>query len=61
MKVEAALIANNSPYAEVRAVVDNTDDPSLHCSTVRAWIIGLFYVGVGAFIVGVNPSRVFGS
>ncbi len=28
MKIEAALISNNSPYAEVRAVVDNTDDPS---------------------------------
>src|SRR3569833_925243 len=41
MKVEAALITNNSPYAEVRAVVDNHDDPSTPCSTVRAWVIGL--------------------
>lgn len=38
MKVEAALITNNSPYAEVRAVVDNTDDPdtpSVSSSTVE--------------------------
>lgn len=29
IKIEAALITNNSPYAEVRAVVDNTDDPNI--------------------------------
>ena len=29
MKTEAALITNNSPYAEVRAVVDNTDDVNM--------------------------------
>ncbi len=29
MRLEAALISNNSPYAEVRSTVDNTDDPSL--------------------------------
>lgn len=31
VKIETALITNNSPYAEVRAVVDNTDDPSAPC------------------------------
>lgn len=41
MKLEAALITNNSPYAEVRAVVDNKDDPSMPCSTARAWAIGV--------------------
>jgi len=43
MKVEAALITGNSPYAEVRAVVDNHDDPTMPSSTIRAWIIGLFF------------------
>ncbi len=50
MKIEAALITNNSPYAEVRAVVDNKDDPSTPCSTVRAWTIGLFFSFFLAFI-----------
>lgn len=43
MKLEAALITNNSPYAEVRSVVDNKDDPSMPCSTIRAWVIGVFF------------------
>lgn len=43
MKVEGSLITNNSPYAEVRAVVDNKDDPTLPVSTVRAWTIGVFF------------------
>ncbi|KAK3331417.1 OPT oligopeptide transporter [Apodospora peruviana] len=50
MKLEAALITNNSPYAEVRAVVDNKDDPTTPCSTVRAWTIGLFFSFFLAFI-----------
>ncbi|KAI3559083.1 OPT oligopeptide transporter [Colletotrichum abscissum] len=50
MKLEAALITNNSPYAEVRAVVDNKDDPSLPCGTIRAWTIGVFFSVFLAFI-----------
>ncbi|KAK0649961.1 OPT oligopeptide transporter [Cercophora newfieldiana] len=50
MKIEAALITNNSPYSEVRAVVENTDDPSMPCSTVRAWTIGLFFSFFLAFV-----------
>lgn len=50
MKLEAALITNNSPYAEVRAVVENTDDPTTPCSTVRAWTIGLFFSVILALI-----------
>jgi hypothetical protein len=38
MKTEAALITNNSPYAEVRAVVSNTDDVNIPSSTIRAWV-----------------------
>lgn len=48
--IEAALIANHSPYAEVRAVVSNKDDVDMPASTVRAWFIGVVYVAIGAFI-----------
>lgn len=40
----------NSPYAEVRAVVDNHDDPDMAASTFRSWIIGTIFVAVGGFI-----------
>ncbi|KAH7050077.1 OPT oligopeptide transporter [Macrophomina phaseolina] len=50
MKIEAALIHNNSPYAEVRAVVENTDDPSTPSSTIRSWTIGIFFVIGGSFV-----------
>jgi OPT family small oligopeptide transporter len=50
MKIEAALITNNSPYAEVRAVVDNHDDPSLPTSTLRAWGMGIFFACCISFI-----------
>jgi len=72
MRVEAALIIYNSPYAEVRAVVDNHDDPTIPASTVRAWVIGLVFVAAGAFInqffsirypsitVGSNVAQVLG-
>ncbi len=50
MKVEAALITNNSPYAEVRAVVSNTDDVTLPCSTLRAWVIGMTFSVLLAFV-----------
>ncbi|KAK0659705.1 putative oligopeptide transporter [Cercophora samala] len=43
MKIQAALMTNNSPYAEVRAVVDNHDDPSLPVSTIRAWAMGICF------------------
>ncbi len=51
MKLEAALITNNSPYSEVRSVVDfNHDDPSMPSSTIRVWVIGLFFSAVLAFV-----------
>lgn len=50
MKLEAALITTNSPYAEVRAVVDNKDDPRAPSSTIRAWVIGLVFSLLLAFI-----------
>nr|QBZ39424.1 sexual differentiation process protein 2 [Thermochaetoides thermophila] len=50
MKIQAALITNNSPYAEVRAVVDNHDDPNLPVSTIRAWAMGIFFAVCISFI-----------
>ncbi|KAF4122042.1 OPT oligopeptide transporter protein [Geosmithia morbida] len=50
MKLEAALITANSPYAEVRAVVDNRDDMSAPCSTIRSWAIGLVFSLLLAFV-----------
>ncbi|KAF9038006.1 OPT oligopeptide transporter [Panaeolus papilionaceus] len=34
---------DDSPYPEVRSAVANTDDPSLPCSTIRAWVLGLVW------------------
>ncbi|KAH8647115.1 OPT oligopeptide transporter protein-domain-containing protein [Xylariales sp. PMI_506] len=50
MKLEIALITINSPYSEVRAVVDNHDDVSTPCGTLRAWFIGIFFSILLAFI-----------
>lgn len=50
MKLEAALITTNSPYAEVRAVVDNRDDRHAPCSTIRSWTIGLMFSLALAFV-----------
>ncbi|KAK7046360.1 hypothetical protein R3P38DRAFT_2765194 [Favolaschia claudopus] len=50
LKVEAAMIIINSPYAEVRAVVDNHDDPSISGATFRTLVIGTIFVGAGGFI-----------
>jgi len=40
----------NSPYAEVRAVVDNHDDPDMAASTLRSWVIGTIFVAVGSSV-----------
>ncbi|KAF4447556.1 Sexual differentiation process protein isp4 [Fusarium austroafricanum] len=50
IKIEAALITHNSPYAEVRAIVNNRDDPNLPCSTMRVWFIGLIFSCAVSFI-----------
>ena len=41
----------DSPYAEVRSAVANTDDPEMPCSTIRAWILGVI---MAIIIAGVN-------
>ncbi|KAH6637374.1 OPT oligopeptide transporter [Boeremia exigua] len=50
VKVEVSLLITNSPYAEVRAVVEPHDDVNLPVSTIRSWAIGLFSVVIVAFI-----------
>ena len=40
----------NSPYSEVRAIVDNHDDPNIPASTFRSWVIGTLFVTAGSFI-----------
>ncbi|KAJ7203968.1 OPT-domain-containing protein [Mycena rebaudengoi] len=50
LKVEAAMILINSAYVEVRAVVDNHDDPKISAHTFRTWVIGTVFVGAGGFI-----------
>lgn len=50
MKLEVLLATENSPYAEVRANVDPTDDPSLPCSTLRAWFIGIVFCCIGTAV-----------
>ena len=40
-----------SPYAEVRASVPHTDDPTLPAETFRTWFLGLIFV---ALFAGIN-------
>jgi OPT family small oligopeptide transporter len=50
LEIEHALMEDNSPYPEVRAVVRNYD-VDLPANTVRAWVIGLILCSLGS---GVN-------
>jgi hypothetical protein len=47
---EVSLLTTNSPYAEVRAVVDPYDDPNTPVATIRAWVIGIAFVVLTAFV-----------
>ncbi|RAK95685.1 OPT oligopeptide transporter family [Aspergillus ibericus CBS 121593] len=54
------LIENDSPYPEVRAVVDPTDDPEVSANTFRAWFLGLLatiiFTGVNQLFTLRYPS-----
>jgi len=50
MKMEAVLSTENSPYAEVRANCDPTDDPTMPSLTIRVWVIGCIFSAAGSFI-----------
>lgn len=47
IEIEKQLLLNDSPYAEVRAVVEPTDDPSTPINTFRAWVLGTVFVLLG--------------
>ncbi|KAK9367578.1 OPT oligopeptide transporter protein-domain-containing protein [Lipomyces kononenkoae] len=49
-KLEATLMKYHSPYPEVRAICDPTDDPTMPVETIRAYFLGLIWVAGGAFI-----------
>ncbi|KAA1477025.1 small oligopeptide transporter [Dentipellis sp. KUC8613] len=53
-------LEDDSPYPEVRAAVANFDDPSMPVSTIRAWVIGLFWAillpGINQFFHFRYPS-----
>ncbi|TQW00245.1 small oligopeptide transporter, OPT family [Cordyceps javanica] len=57
-----ALLCENSPYEEVRAAVRNTDGGEV-ANTVRAWILGMVFVTLGAglnmFLSMRNPAIAF--
>lgn len=44
------LAENHSPYPEVRAVVDPTDDPTQAVATFRVFVLGTFFCIVGTAI-----------
>ena len=46
----------NSPYAEVRASVPNTDDPSLPVETFRAYFLGILFGGTCSAMNQVSSS-----
>ncbi|KAK9449710.1 OPT oligopeptide transporter protein-domain-containing protein [Limtongia smithiae] len=50
LMLEATLIHFHSPYPEVRAICDPMDDPTLPVETIRAYFLGIVWVGIGAFI-----------
>jgi hypothetical protein len=41
------LFSGDSPYEEVRAAVRNTDGEEV-ANTVRAWVLGMFFVTIGS-------------
>jgi len=45
--LQRELLLNDSPYAEVRAVVDATDDVSTPTNTFRVWVLGTFFAILG--------------
>ncbi|KAJ7101811.1 hypothetical protein C8R44DRAFT_887990 [Mycena epipterygia] len=47
LKIEAVMISIDSPYTEVRAVVDNHDNIRLPAATFRTWVIGSIFVCMG--------------
>lgn len=52
----AGRIANYSPYPEVRSVSLPYDDPDMPCETIRAWVLGMFWL-IGVTCINTCKSR----
>ncbi|KAG6841177.1 hypothetical protein C0991_001102 [Blastosporella zonata] len=50
------ILEDDSPYAEVRSAVANTDDPDIPVSTIRSWFLGIVWAIV---IPGLNQFFYF--
>lgn len=57
VRLEAALIKYHSPYPEIRAITDPTDDPDVAAATIRAYTIGLFWTLIGSIVNNVFVHR----
>jgi len=60
-----SVLEEDSPYPEVRSAVANFDDPEMPASTIRAWILGIFWAillsGMNQFFYYRYPSVVIGN
>ena len=58
LKAEAAVYYFHSPYSEVRAVTTPGDDPNIPSETLRAYFLGIIFMGgssaINAFF---NPRQ----
>lgn len=50
LKLEAVMIKYHSPYEEVRAVTDPSDNPEEPVESIRAYILGIFWVIIGTAV-----------
>lgn len=50
LRMARSLLLQDSPYPEVRSVVDPVDDPSLPVSTIRVWFLGTIFTILGTGI-----------
>jgi len=56
---EESLLGEDSPYAEVRAAVKPTDDPTMVVDTIRCWVIGMLIctlVGGANILLTLRPE-----
>lgn len=57
MQISTLLSTTSSPYAEVRAVASDTDDPEMPSLTIRVFVLGTVLAGIGCVINAVFGLR----
>lgn len=57
MRIFALLCTVSSPYAEVRAVASDTDNPEEASLTIRVWVVGTILSAIGCVINAVFALR----